>query len=97
MPVMLGVSEAMHCRSEREKERQGELFCRGGGNGGEDDPLLGDFLLRGCRGGRQRGGDNEFDRESSLLFSLPMLLKVTELRLKLAGLFKIPPSLLFKG
>lgn len=57
-PVMLGVAAATHCRSDSENDRQG-AFRWGGGEGGDesDDPLPGDLLRCGCRGGRQEEGD----------------------------------------
>ena len=66
-PVILGVGAAANCRSESEKDRQGAF--RSGGDGGEesDDPLPGDLLRWGCKGGRQEKGDGEIDLESSPL------------------------------
>ncbi|KAM1290885.1 hypothetical protein ACFXTH_018074 [Malus domestica] len=62
-PVMSGVAAAMHCRSERENDRQGELRRGRGGDGS----LSGDCLPCGGRGGRQEEGDGEMELDPSPL------------------------------
>lgn len=86
---MLGVAAATHCRSDRENDRQGEFRRRGGG----DDPLPGDLLLSGCRGGCRGGRQEVGGGEIELLKFSP---RRNEPRLELAvGLFTAP--LFFKG
>lgn len=81
----------MHCRSDKEKDRIEEKFWAAGA----EDPLVGDILLRGCRGGRQWGGDGvvEFEFELELELDEPSPLLLLFPPADRANLFDIPPPL----
>lgn len=96
-PCMLGVDDAAtDCRSDIEKDRHGD--CRWGG---DEDPMGGDLLPCGCKGGRLQDGGVEFELESSWLMLEAELLIVSQrtnvLLLQLADLFKVPPVMFFIG
>ena len=60
-PVMLGVGSQTDCRSDSEKDRQGDCRC-----GGDEDPTSGNLLPCGCKGGRLLyGGEVETELDSS--------------------------------
>ena len=88
---MLGVAVAP-CRSDKEKDLQGENFCPGGDN----ESLYSDLLACGGKGGRQMPRDGEFELELSLLLLLsvqPMDAARANELLEPAALFDIPPLL----
>lgn len=95
------VAVAECCKSEREKDLQGENFRTGVG-GDADDSLLGDFDLLPCggRGGKQGLCDNKFEPTHSLSLLLSELHiiadKAKELLLELASLFDMPLLLFSK-
>lgn len=93
---MLGADDAAtDWRSDKEKDRRGD--CRGG----DEDPMVGDLLPCGCKGGRLQDGEVEIELESSRLTLVAELRKVSQrtdaLLLQLAGLFDVPPPMFFKG